>query len=505
MKAERLFPFVAFLILWACRSNFYDGDGLKYAVWVPGEISWFSYSNHVLTPTWLKLWWGLVGWIVSNDFDSQVRATQVFNHACGAGCVYLVARIVRKIGGVPFAGIAAGALLLSTWAFLYHATHFSEPMVGLLWLLLAWDSLIVPEAPDWKRVIFSAVAYAVAAASYQTFFFAAPALLLSVRTIRKAVLWSVVAGAAGFVLFVGAAVAEGARDAASVIVYAKGPLELRGRGVYWGVLKPERIFQAMLGSAHMVFALYRQFEWAGFRRSFAELAMPARIFLLAKVALAFGGFVWCAIAAWSQRRERAFWAAFLIVAPSLFLIAYWDPYYLKLWVGPVAALAVVAGRGIRPGRVRFAAAFAAVLFATNYGYGVLREQSGDNLQAKTTRVVEETVGSNDLLIGDAWSVLSRYYSKHAHDRALYSVAAAGDDPELKQLRGQVSKTRAAGGRVFLYGILDTSDRDWSESVGLIGGLPKEVRDQWTARSRLAWRGLDKGVPGDMYELVGQWP
>ncbi len=504
-KAERILLVVAFLIFWFCRSNFYDGDGLKYAVWEPGGMSWFSSSNHVLTPLWLKLWWALIGWAVPDDFDSQVRATQVFNHLCGAGCVYLVARIVRKSGGIPFAGIAAGGVLLGTWAFLYHASHFSEPVIGVLWMLLSWDLLAGADAPDRKRVVFSALSYVIAAASYQTCFFAAPALLLAVRTVPGAFLWSGVAALAGLVVFVGAAVAGGAHDVTSVMLYAKGPLELRGRGVYWGVLKPERIFQALLGAIHMVLGLYRQLEWAGFRRSFAELAGPARVFLLAKVVIASCGFIWIAIRAWSLRRAPAFRIVALLVAPSLFLIAYWDPYYLKLWIAPATALAVLVGLGIRRGGVRPVVAAAALLLAINYGYGVIREQSDENLQAKTTRVVEETVGPKDLLIGDAWSVLSRYFSKHANDRLLYSVTSAGDDPGLARLRDRVARTRADGGRVFLYGILDASDRDWSESVGLIGGLPREVRDQWMQRSRLVWRGRDKGVLGDMYELVGDWP
>jgi len=496
----------AFSVFWILRSNFYDGDGLRYAAPALWSGHWFNGANHALTPAWVRIWWALVGWMVPDGFDTAVRTVQVFNHLCGASSVLLVARIVWKSGGSRMAGVAAGAVLLSTWGMLYHSTHFAEPMVGLAWFLVAWDQLAGREKPCWRSSMASAAAYAVATASYQPFVVAAPGLMLATRSVRMASLWGATAAATGFVLFGGAAVAEGARDLGGLLEYARGPLNVRGKGVYWGVFKPERLLQALLGATHMVLAMYRQYGWAGFRRSFGSLDSLHRALLLAKASAVVIGLLWVAVRAWTLRRQPVVWQAAALLAPAVLAVSYWDPYYLKLWLLPAAVLAVVAGRAADDARsVRALLAVAAAFCALNLPFAVLPDMAPDNLQVMTLRAVEDSVGPKDMLIADSWGVLNRYFAKNANAHALYSVTTAADDPGLVRLRGQVAATRAAGGRIYLYGLVGTPDREWSEGAGLLGGLPAEVRDQWARRSRRVWKGSEKGVGSDLYELVEPWP
>lgn len=352
----------------------------------------------------------------------------------------------------------------------------------------------------------SAAAYAVATASYQPFVVAAPGLILATRSVRMASLWGATAAATGFVLFGGAAVAEGARDMAGLVEYARGPLSPRGKGVYWGVFNPGRLLQALLGATHMVLAMYRQYGWAGFRRSFGSLDSLQRALLLAKASAVVLGLLWVAVRAWILRRQPVVRQAAVLLAPAVLAVSYWDPYYLKLWLLPAAVLAAVAGLAAADARsVRRLLAVAAAFFALNLPFGVLPDRARDNLQVMTLRAVEDSVGPKDMLIADSWGVLNRYFAKNANARTLYSVTTAADDPGLVRLRGLVAATRAAGGRIYLYGLVGTPDREWSEGAGLLGGLPAEVRDEWARRSRRVWTASEKGVGSDLFELVEPWP
>jgi hypothetical protein len=503
--AEWVFLAAALVFLRLGSANWYDGDGLRYAPWNAG-MHWFSGSGHALTPVWVRAWWAAVGWMVPDDFDARVKALQCFNHLCGALSAFLVVRIVRKSGGVMVSALAAGTLLLGMWCVAYHATHYSEPIVALTWTLLAWERLGGPGPPSSRNLALSAFAYAVAAASYQSFFFAAPALLLATGSVGTAVRWSAVAALSGFVLFTGAAIGTGARDVGDVMAYAAASMEMRGKGVVWGVMSPRRLLQAVLGASHMVLSLYSNYEWAGFSRSFGPLPAPDKAAMVAKIGAALAGYAWVAIRAWRLRREGIVLQAAVMFLPSALVAAYWDPYYLKMWLLPAGALAVLAGhlaRTIPAGRAL--ACVAGGVLATNALTGLRHDIDPRNAQVRTLEALEAAIGPKDMLIGDSWSLLTRFFAKYEARRTLYSTSTAGDDPGLARLKAAVAATRAAGGRVFIYGLLETSDRDWAESSNLIGGLSVEVRDEWRRHSRRVWEGVPRGLQCDLWELVGPWP
>lgn len=499
---------VAFLLFAALRSrNYTMVDGAVRCVEVyHRQALFFHDNNHLLYPVNVLLWHqGLaeIGVRAANPIEF-LRLTQLMNALAAAVTLAAFSGLVWIATASRWAALLGAALLGLSRAFLLHATNSAEPMTGLMWSCLAVLLLALALRRGSLSLALAAGAlFSLSLASYQSMALAAPiglALCLGWRDRaprrRLHILLAVIAGGLlTTVLIYGLAYSRmGIESPAAMIRRFFGLVE---SGTFGG-LSLRKVALLPLGLAsNLLPALPDGFS--GFRSLLRNPAATLRLVLtlLGVVALT----VLVAV------RTRRGWGRFpaparLAVAAGMvgalatvIAPAVWEPLYDKLWLQPMVCLifllVVALASGAFPAKGRQAGLLLAAVLATNLVPAV-EDHRRATPHLREAEQVARQVEPRDLLIHD-WDQISVLYAtfwggaldRHTFDVPTYSVRSG--PRVLDQLRQEMERTRARGGRIWFLGILDQSPETWQTFLGTRTGIPFESFGSWRESARIVQR------------------
>jgi hypothetical protein len=498
---------VAFAVYSLLHGRWMDGDSLRYPVWDP-DAARIGTVNHALSPSWFYLWWKLGAPWVRGDLENRIHWLQVLNHLAGALSLTLVAVMVARRTASRAAGVLAASALGLSSAFFYHATQSTEPLMAVWWLLASWFLLEAAPPRSALTLLFSAAAFALSVASYQSFLTAGLGLLLlAFRARRDGLIWATAALVFGLGIFVAAACLDGVRSEASLATYLFGHAKssLTGTGVarFWGKFSLERIPSSLLGLTDSVAAILPREGWPGLRRGFSLLPVLQKALLLATTAGVTALVAASIFLVWRRGRPDVRSGVWICVGGAI-VAAYWDPYYQKLWLQPLVALTILGGGVLLPSnRARWVAGgliFTVLLI--NFPAVYWRYANPDNPQSRLGAALSGSLGAQDLLVVRGWDESDLYALKLREQQRVFALMNIGLPgitwPQATNFIGQARDRRH---RVLFYGVIELSSQTWADSLGRFAGLDYSNCLAWRQKTRLVWKGEAHRVPGDLYEWV----
>jgi len=455
-----------------------------------------SGNNHLLAQTDVFLWHRLLGLfgIAAADPLAYLRLTQLMNAAAAAGSAALVYWIVRSTTSSDLAAVAAAAGLAFSHAFLLHATSSAEPMVGLLWSLVALTGVLVAvRRTSPLPAAIAGVALALSLATYESMVMIAPALLLVSLTGERprARTIALVAGAAAATagIYAWAYASSGTRTPALMV---RRFMDLPGAWV-WGGANAGKLANLPVGMAQSLFPVLPP-GYGGIRSllhagvSMARLAWLAGAVLgLLTLAAAF------ARAAWRERAALKRSTGSLVVALGAGLLVAmlvplaWDPLYDKLWLQPLALAFLIGGllvgANAPPPRAvvaRLAGLVVVLEIALNLTWAVPAHlHASPYLEA--TRTIARTVRSGDLLVHD-WDPVSQLYvnlwGAGVTTYDLPAEAVVRGPAAVRGLDSAVVAARRRGAAVYFLAVLDQDRGAWDAFLGRRLRVPFEALDRY---------------------------
>ncbi len=449
-------------------------------------------NNHLLYPAYVRAWTAglrVLGEPLA-DPAAFLRAAQLLNALAAAVAVALLFALARRVAGSGRVAALAALGFGCSHALLLHATHGSEPLIGLAWSLFgAWLLVRGVDRASWPHLAAGGAVQAVAMASYQSMVLVAPALAVYAwlggpRTGR----WRRAAWFVGLALL-----ATGALYAAAYAcsgTSAPGPMLARvlrldgGPRVFagFGVTKTLNL---PLGLASAV-APVRPQGYAGLR-SLLDGRVPwlSAVLALGAAAVALGGAAaLVALAVRAARRAprdgraRAAWIAGLVAAAgALVPLAWWDPLYDKLWLQPLALAALAVSVLVplsRRGHVQAALVAVALLVGGVNVAGTVRAHRSPTPCLDEARRVARLVAPRDLLVR-GWDVVSFAFGvfeePRAHTLDLVQAAIDAGPAAAARLDAQRRAASARGAAVWYLGVLDADSAAWDAFLGRRAGLP----------------------------------
>ena len=455
-----------------------------------------SGNNHLLAQVDVFLWHRLLGLFGLGAADplAYLRLTQLMNAAAAAGSAALVYWIVRTTTSSDLAAVAAAAGLAFSRAFLLHATSSAEPMVGLLWSLVALTGVLVAmrRASPMPAAI-AGVALALSLATYESMVMIAPALLVVSLTGERARARTIalLAGAAAATagIYAWAYASLGTLTPALMV---RRFMDLPGARV-WGGPNAGKLGNLPLGMAQSLLPVLP--PGYGGIRSLLHAGVPvARVAWLAGAVL---GLLTLAAAftraAWRERTALTRSPGSPVVALAAGLLAAmlvplaWDPLYDKLWLQPLALAFLIGGLLIgvhapppRAAVARVASLVIALEIALNLAWAVPAHlHPSPYLEA--ARTIARTVRSGDLLVHDWDPVSQLYVSLWGAGTTTYDLPAAAvvrGPAAARELDSAVFAARGRGAVVYFLAVLDEERGAWDAFLGRRLRLPFEALDRY---------------------------
>jgi hypothetical protein len=478
----------------------FDTEALKQSMSVPGEPE-VAAVNHPYSGKVFYYWWRLVSELGVGEpgFDRRLVWIGALNGLLGAGGIVLLVDLVRRQGANFVVSVAAGLLLALTHAWYFNAAQPMEPMLAAFFLLLSLWFAANPSDSSAAGGMLSGAAWAMSVAAYQSYFLAGPGVLLIAFTrFRRATAWIVAAGVVGVVLFSAAAVARGAHNVSGVIAY----LTDKPDGEYWGFIRLSSLPQLPVGLAQAISPPWPMENWGGLRTGFATLGGLGKLVLVAQVLITVAIAILACLRPGPKGTGRLRMGLLWIFLAGLFPPFYLLPYYNKLWIMPLLALFALGG--LAAARIRQGGAILIVLLigliAINSRNMIHYYHREDNTRTLAGRALSAAVGPRDLLICDGWDDSAMYLVQHPERE---TVALMYEREEMSPVDRRVKETWKNGNRVFIYGLLELSEAEWTQHD--IGKRPGHIQrlalDPYRPLARLVWKGPDLGFPGNLYELV----
>jgi hypothetical protein len=453
----------------------------------------FHANNHLLYPAAIFLWHhllGLSGYQATTPV-AYLAASQLLNAFAAAGCCAIVFRLGTLMTGSWRLALVGTALLAGSRAFLLHATNSAEPMLGLLWSLLATFVLALPPGREGLRAPLAAGALvALAMATYQSMAFILPAVLaLSwVGSASKSTAFARLAGVIGGMLCT-VAVTYGwsyteqgipglAAKLARFFVIADGNGAFGGISLRNVLLLPLGLTTSLVAALPDHFSGIRSLvaagAWAvGFALSVAVVATLAVV-----------------VAAWKAWQARALGAAGqhrLVVALIVGLVSttvpplVWDPLYEKLWLQPLVCVslllpvALATKSSTRMKRASWVAVMGVMaISASNLVAAIEAHREPTPYLGEAERVAALT-RPGDLVVHE-WDAISVLFGtiwgwdqkRHRFDFPTYAVELG---PRARQaLDEAVAATLRRQGRVFFLGVVDQPPEQWRVFLGGRAGV-----------------------------------
>lgn len=489
---------VGLYLVWCGR--YYDTEALKQAMWnYPGPS--VQSVRHAWSHVWYWYWWGAVSPFAGSDFDTRMSWMTLLNALLAAGGVVLVMDCLRVQGVKTPVAAATGLLLGGAAAWFHQSSQPMEPMMAEFWLLLSVRLSLVGGRRESVATAGAAICWALAVAAYQTYVFAGPGLLILIGTRwRRALLWLAVAAGAGVTLSCLAAYGFGVRSLGGLIEY----LTAKDDAGYWGFFRLSAVAQTGLGVVNAISPPWPNAGWPGLRDGWKTLGGGARAYLLGHVAFwALAVFV-VVLRPSRPENRRFYWAAFAMFLGGLFFPFYLLPYYSKLWLLPLGALALLVGLAADRGH------FARGLLFIFLGWMLLRNGTQvyahfhrtDNPSQVAAMALEKSIGPNDLLVCDGWDHSNLFLTRNPR-QPKFAVMTDSKDPQV--LAELIRTARARQARVWFFGLLEQTPERWAANDSGKRGttVPYEALQAYRPKARLVWMGAEHGFTGDLYELTGE--
>ena len=492
-----LVTLAAFYLVW--QGRYYDTEALKQAMWnFPGPT--VHTVKHAWSHVWYWYWWKLVAPFAGTDFDNRMFWVTTLNALLSAGSVVLLVDCLRVSGVSRSVAVATGLLLGGSAAWFHQSSQPMEPMMAEFWLVLALRLGLVAGPRETAATAGSAICWAVAVAAYQTYLFAGAGLLVLVATRRlRTLLWLAVAALAGLTLTLLAAFGHGARDLPGLIQY----LTQKDDPGYWGFIRLSAAAQAGLGVVNAISPPWPTDGWPGVREGWKSLGGGAKAYFIAHAAVWFLAVCLVVFRLPPPEHRRLHWAALLIFLAGLFFPFYLIPYYTKLWLLPLGALALLAGLAASrsPLGRGLLLAFLGWMLLRNSVQVYAHYHRADNPSQLAAAALEKSVGAQDLLVCDGWDHSDLFLTRNPR-QPKFAVMSDSNDPQA--LAELIRAARARHVRVWFFGLLELTPEQWAANdAGKRGTtVSYDALQSYKPGARLVWRGRERGgFSGDLYELT----
>jgi hypothetical protein len=321
-------------------------------------------NNHLLYPFWIWLWTraaALFG-LSARDWLAFIRQCQAMNSLCAAAAIGMLFSVLETIAGAGYALLGSLQFGLST-AMVLHATNSAEPITGLLFSLSALAVLIKALLAESKMGLFLVgVLLALALASYQSMVLIMPMVAFACvcwpgTRWRLAAMRLILVGVGGLLSVV----------AIYGLAYSSLGIPLRRMPAQFLVLAGGQTFGSFRVSklVNVPFGLIRNLfygvpsNYAGIRSLFRERHAAAWISvdaaslaLLAAFAWLIGAGILSAVRQSNTWRPLLWTGIWVSVVSISFPLFYWDPTYDKLWLLPLAAIAMAVAFAFQFGGLR---------------------------------------------------------------------------------------------------------------------------------------------------------
>jgi len=469
----------------------------------------FHENNHMLYPVNVLAWTRLLGAVglTSGTRPSFYSRVELMNCLAAAASLTMVVCLTKLATRSTRVALCVGAGLGFSKAFLLHATNSAEPMVGIFWSFLAicLAALSFKTQHKWP-IIASGFLFVLAMATYQSTIFLAPAAMV--------LIWYGRAPEQGQSFFSGPRVALLSQFALGGLA---GCLSIYG-WVFWrlGINRPSemlrrffvqqasRVYQGQgvgkllnlpIGLVRNAFPL--QPRYTGIRNLLAGPWLSTILFLLIVAAVSVFAVVHAALVVQKWGRVPAIQRTAFLAAGAGFLfssvpLVLMDPNYDKLWLQPLACLAVLLGISISLitpnernsfllSKVMPAFLLAGVL--SNIVWAAKSHATETSDVGETERLAH-ILGKNDLLVGE-WDHLTTLYGYGWAGAQVFSFpteAVVHGASSVQLLHEKVAETRKAGGQIYFLALLDVSPEVWDSYLGSRCGVPYSELDFYRAHS-----------------------
>jgi hypothetical protein len=468
-------------------------------------------NNHLLYPVNVRLWahFAAVAGVHPRTPADFLRMTAALNALGAGGSVALVEVLVWRFTRDWKSALLAAVAYAFSWALLLHATSSAEPIVGLFISLVA---VLVTTAGLARRrfaLLFTGgICLAFALANYESMFLAAALLyllclvwpdgtavsgrgtwfLLPIRRVLALMLGT----AAGVIGIYGVAYHSIGITAPHAMLRAF--FRIGGEPAVYGGWRTSKLANLPAGLVNNLIGVlpadYQGIRWL----LHIDHAASAAALMLVLVLLASALLMLARSAAELCRTHRA--TVFAVVCCGGFLfellpLAYWDPLYSKLWLQPLAFMAVFGGvLASRMDRVSARRLGALVLLIIALELIVNLPQA---LYAhiEPTRCLDDTlkvaklIGLRDKVVTDFDPVSSLWMGLYDRDPArtllFPAVAASTSLPTLDRWTGECEHS---GCRILFVALLDQSREVWEAFLGKRLRVPYDslARYRWASRS-----------------------
>jgi hypothetical protein len=449
-------------------------------------------NNHLLYPVSIWLWSWLAGeaGVSAHSAAAFLHLAQALNAICAGGSVAAVYVLVRRFTADWKSPLLAALVYALSWTLLVHATSASEPMLGLFASLIAL--LLTIAGLDGGRLaplFASGISLAFGLANYESMFLIAPLAyflclgwpLRSHTSDREHWLFQrvlrLLANLLGTV--VGIVVIYGVAYYSNGITTAPGMLvaffSLGGQPEVYSGFGASKLANLPVGLAGNVVGIlprdYRGMRWLV--RTHNIVSGAAAVGICSLIAGALIILVRSATGLWGSR--RAILAAMVCGAGllfSLFPLLYWDPMYSKLWLQPLALLAVSGG--VLAGQVnrdagRCCAGLAMLLIVLESAVNLPQVVSA---HVRPTRCLDDASIANDLIrpsdkvVTDFDSVSSLWMGLYDRDpsRTLLFPAKPAS-VSLATLSRWTRQCERSGCRIVFVALLDQPPEVWEAFLG----------------------------------------
>ena len=465
----------------------------------------FHGNNHLLYPVYVLGWTRLLGAFGAGlrTPSAFIGAVQLMNALAAAVTVTALCWLIVRAAGSWTLGIAGAAAFALSRAMLLHATNGAEPVTGLMWSAVA--AVAVVRGVDRRSALLAAAGgacLALAMASYQSMVLIGPGLVLYVwlatpREARATSLASVLGAAAITTAAVyGWAYAHEGITAPGAMVARF--VRLDGAPQVYGGLRLTKLASLPLGLAYALVPTL-PVGYPGFQGVLHGELSTAKVAWVAlteglglAVAMALAYHAWLAYRGAARPARVAWVAGALALLGTLLPALAWDTLYEKLWLQPIAlvalgtcgVLAIPASAARRAWAV--VAAAAAIGAAVNVGLAVRARVAPPSCRAQAD-AVSRTLTPADLLVHEWDPVSFEFDVVHGTDRRTFDLVGVARDRAAAAAQDLDSARRATfarGGAVFYLGVFDLSRERWDAFLGSRAGLSYEALASERARARL---------------------
>jgi hypothetical protein len=483
-------------------SNYICTDGAARAFEVYHSREPFLHTNeHMLHPVNIFLWTRALQMLgLPAETPTQfIGLAQAMNAIAAASCLVIFYMLCVTVTRRPRLSLFASVGYGVSHAFVTHATNSAEPMVGLLWslvaVLLTGASLRAGKA--WLG-LFGGVALMLSMATYQGMVLIGPAILAliwywparsfeglrAVSRTRNLALFLAGCLVALILIYGTAYYLSGTRG---LVPMALRFVHVPADDVYGGFALP-KLVALPLGLTYALLPCL-PLDCTGFRCLMDPGHQKWIIVVLISLGLVSGiaapvGLVLLRI--WKRfseiERLGVISSSVCILFDGLAL-SYWMPTYDKLWLQPTACIfllsAIVAGATMRmldlPPLMNNlfrlgAVCLLIIMAASNISVAVYRHVAPSPYLADVDLVAQVVTG-RDLLVGDWNGILILHQNIYADRDNTFNVpteAIFDRSATNIKLQNRIDTIQSSGGEVYFLGILDIPQPKWVPAIGEYG-------------------------------------